>query len=320
MIIKPKPLKNGDKVAVIAPSSATDLKTVNDGEARVKAMGIEPVMFPSCYTRYGHLSATDEERARDINNAFNDESIKGIICLRGGYGTPRILNMIDYGVVRANPKIFIGYSDITALHVAFNQISRMVTYHGPMAVSSFSKFKNNVHDFEKYTYESLRKNIFTNEAVGLFKNPENENLETVNEGKAEGEIIGGNLTLLCSALGSPYEIDTKGKILFIEEVGEPVYKIDRMLTSLSLSNKFKDCAGIILGTFTDCIREKKAYEEGYDLPLEEVIKNTIVPFNKPIISNFRAGHNFPQPTIPLGTHIKMDAFKKEIIFTESGNQ
>lgn len=319
MIIKPKALQKGDRVAIIAPSSATDLMSVKNAEKRISAMGLEPVMYPTCFTRYGHLSATDEERAKDINDAFSDENIDGIICLRGGYGTPRILNMLDYNIIKSNPKVFVGYSDITGLHMVFNKICRMVTYHGPMATSGFGKIENEHVEFEEYTYDSLRRNIFTNEPVGLFNNPQNEELYTLVGGKAKGEIIGGNLSLLTSTLGSQYELDAKGKILFIEDVDEPVYRIDRMLTSLALAGKFNDCAGIILGTWVNCEREKKSYEDGLDLPLEEVFNNTLVKYNKPIISNFRAGHNYPQPTIAFGTFVEMDADKKEIIFTESGN-
>jgi len=319
MIIKPKALQKGDRVAIIAPSSATDLPSVKNAEIRIRAMGLEPVMYPTCFTRYGHLAATDEERAKDINDAFSDESINGIICLRGGYGTPRILNMLDYNIIKSNPKVFVGFSDITGLHMVFNKICRMVTYHGPMATSSFGKIENDHVEFEKYTYDSFKKNIFTNEPVGLFNNPPDEELYTIVGGKAKGEIIGGNLSLLVSTLGSEYELDAKGKILFIEDVDEPVYRIDRMLTSLALAGKFNDCAGIILGTWVNCEREKKSYEDGLDLPLEEVFNNTLVKYNKPIISNFRAGHNYPQPTIAFGTFVEMDADKKEIIFTESGN-
>lgn len=320
MIIKPKALKKGDRVAVIAPSSATDLNNVDRAEENIKAIGLDPVMYPTCYTRYGHLTATDEERAKDINDAFSDSSIKGIICLRGGYGTPRILHMIDYHMIKNNPKIFVGYSDITALHVVFNKICRMVTYHGPMATSRIMDEEDENTYQEHYTYESLKQNIFTNNPVGIYKNPHGEKLESLNKGQAEGELIGGNLSLLVSTLGSPYEINTKGKILFIEEVGEPVYKIDRMLTSLSLAGKFRDCEGIILGTWTDCIQEKKNYENGLDLPLTEVFENTIAVYNKPIITNFKAGHNSPQPTMAFGTHVKIDVDKKSVIFTESGNR
>ncbi len=317
-MIKPKPLKTGDKVAIIAPSSATDLKAVKQGEMKIKALGLIPVMFPTCYTNYGHLSASDEERAKDVNDAFKDETIKGIICLRGGYGVTRILDLLDYEMIASNAKVFVGFSDITALHTAFNQICNMVTFHGPMAATKFASIKNDKVEFEHYSCESLVKNIFTNNPAGLYRNPNNEELKSLCTGKAQGILTGGNLTLLTAILGSKYEIDTKGKILFIEEIGEPVYKLDRMLTTLSLAGKFNDCAGIILGTFVKCEREKKAYEGGLDLTFEEVVENTLVKYNKPIIYNFKAGHNFPQPTMALGTCVYIDADMKKVIFLESG--
>lgn len=315
---KPLPLKYGDKVAVVAPSSATDLLTVEKGEQKLKNMGLNPIMFPTCYTNYGHLAAPDRERAKDINDAFRDESIKGIICLRGGYGTPRILNLLDYSMIEKNPKVFMGFSDITALHIAFNQLCNMTTFHGPMATSNFAKIKNDEYEFEPYTYNSMKKNIFTNEQIGEHVNPNEEPLKSLGKGEAIGELIGGNLSLLVAAFGSPYELDTRGKILFIEEVNEPIYKIDRMLTTLALAGKFEKCAGVIFGTFTGCEREEKSYEGGLDLTLDEVINNTVVPFNKPIIYNFKAGHSFPQPTLPLGTTVKIDADLRKVIFTESG--
>lgn len=317
-MIKPKPLKVGDKVAIIAPSSATDLTSVENGEKKIRALGLEPVMFPTCYTNYGHLAAKDDERAKDVNDAFKDESIKGIICLRGGYGTPRILDLLDYDMIKSNPKVFVGFSDITSLHTVFNQLCNMVTFHGPMATSNFAKVKDNDVQFEQYTYQSLVKSIFTDQAMGLFNNPNNEELNSFCSGKAEGPLTGGNLTLLVSTLGSKYEIDTKGKILFIEEVGEPIYKVDRMLTSLALAGKLDDCAGIILGTFTNCERETKSYEGGLDLSLEDVFQNTLIKFNKPIIYNFKAGHNFPQPTMALGAKVSIDADSKQVVFLESG--
>jgi len=317
-MIKAKPLKAGDKVAIIAPSSATDLKAVKQGEMKIKALGLDPIMFPTCYTNYGHLSASDEERAKDVNDAFKDETIKGIICLRGGYGASRILNLLDYEMIAENPKVFVGFSDITALHTAFNQICSMVTFHGPMASTNFARVKNDKVEFDSYSTESLVKNIFTNDPAGLYSNPNNEELKSFCTGNARGQLTGGNLTLLTATLGSKYEIDTKGKILFIEEIGEPVYKLDRMLTTLALAGKFDDCAGIILGTFVKCEREKKAYEGGLDLSLEEVVENTLVKYNKPIIYNFKAGHSFPQPTMALGTKVFIDADVKQVVFIESG--
>lgn len=317
-MIKGKPLKKGDKVAVVAPSSPCGIQTVEKGKLIVEALGLNPVMYPCCYKSYGHLSGTDEERAKDVNDAFNDENIKGIICLRGGYGATRILNLLNYEMIKSNPKVFIGYSDVTALHIAFNQLCNLVTFHGPMATSNFAKVKSNKVKFDNYTRESLVNNIFNSEPAGLYTNPKDEELKSLNTGKGEGPLIGGNLTLLVSTLGSPYEIDTRNKILFIEEVGEPVYKIDRMLTSLALAGKFDHCSGIILGTFLHCEREEKSYEGGLDLPLMEVIENTLLRFNKPIIYNFKAGHNFPQPTLALGTNVIIDADLRTVKFTESG--
>lgn len=317
---RPRPLRHGDKVAVVAPSSATDSQSVERAEQRLKAMNLKPVMFPTCYTNYGHLSAPDLERAKDINDAFKEDSIRGIVCLRGGYGSPRILNMLDYEMISANPKVFVGFSDITALHIAFNQLCNMTTFHGPMATSNFIKINQEKIEFDQYTYNNLYKNIFTSEALGEHVNPNGEDLISFCGGSAEGMLTGGNLTLLVSTMGSQYELDTRNKILFIEEVNEPIYKIDRMLTTLALAGKFEQCAGVIFGTFTGCEREEKAYEGGLDLTLEEVINNTVTVFKKPVMGNFKAGHSFPQPTLPLGTKVKMDAQSKKIVFAESGCQ
>ncbi len=319
MIIKPRALREGDRVAVISPTTPAATDAVEKAEQRIRALGLVPVMFPTCYSRYGHLADTDEKRAADVNHAFADDGIRGIFCLKGGYGTMRILNLLDYGMIRQNPKVFVGFSDITGLHAAFNRICRMVTYHGPMAMSSFGKVKGGKVKFEPYTYDSLRRNLFTDEAPGRVENPEGEILGSLVEGKAEGEIIGGNLSLLAATLGSPYEVDAKGKILFIEDIGEAVFKVDRMLTSLALAGKFRDCAGILMGPWIDCEPEQREPEGGSDLPLEQVFRDIIVPFDKPVITNFRAGHIFPQITIAFGTKVIMDADKKEVIFTESGN-
>lgn len=317
MIIKPNKLCLGDKVAVIAPSSPAKEELVAKGERMLRALGLEPVMYPSCYMKYGYLSGPDDKRAKDIVDAFCDPSIKGIVCLRGGYGTPRILNMLDYEQIKRNPKVFIGYSDITGLHIAFNKLCNMVTYHGFMATSSIYKKKGDRFKFESYTIESINKNLFTNEAIGEFQNPPGEDMRSLYDGLAQGELIGGNLSLLAATLGSQYEIDTKGKILFIEDTGEAVYRIDRMLTSLALAHKFDDCSGIILGTWTDCPPKVDCED---DLPIMDVFREILLPYKKPVITNFRAGHNSPQPVIAFGTKVIMDSSNKKIIFTESGNK
>lgn len=306
-------LKKNDKVAIIAPSSPANYKIVLEAKEAVKQLGLTPIMFPSCFKSHGHLSGSDEIRAKDINDAFSNPEIKGIICLKGGYGVPRILPLLDYSKIKKNPKIFIGYSDITALHIALAKKCNMITYHGPMAAAGLIK------SLDEYTISYFKKALFSTVPLGLVKNPNDEEIITLVDGTVNGKIIGGNLSLIVSTLGSPYEIDVKNKILFIEEVHESNYKIDRMLTSLALANKFNDCSGIILGTFSNCNPEFKNGIQK-DLDLDIIFKEIIIPFNKPTILNFRAGHNYPQPTFPFGVDVNLNATDKTITFLESSNK
>lgn len=308
-MIKPNALNIGDEIAIIAPSSPIEQTKINEIKITIERLGFKPIFLESCYQTHGHFAGTDNQRLNDLHEAFKNPQYKGILCLKGGYGTPRLLNNIDYELIKANHKVFIGYSDITGLHIAFNNLN-LITFHGPMASSTFN---------ETYTINSLINAVTSSQPLGEILNPENEEMSTLMPGKCTGSIVGGNLSLLVSTLGSPYELDTKGKILFIEEVHEPVYKIDRMLTSLKLAHKFDDCVGVILGTFTGCQPEYKNHKKK-DLDLVTVFQEIICPFNKPTVINFRAGHNFPQPTFPLGVLAVLDANKKRIIMTESATK
>ena len=290
---RPIGLKQGDRVAVIAPSSpikkdvASTLKKVYENIAN---LGYEPVIYPSCYEKYGYLAGTDQLRLKDIHDAFSDPTIAGIICLRGGYGTPRLLPYLDYELIRKNPKVFLGYSDITALHTAFNQLSGLITYHGPMAPDL---------NADTYTEASVKSHISGDYKDLVFKNPNNQPIEVITEGSAQGILCGGNLSLLVATLGSPYEIDTHGKILFIEEIDEDIYAIDRMLNALALAGKFEDCKGIILGTWTDC-------DPGdYGMSLHMAIDTLLKPSGKPIINGLQSGHIYPQMTLAMGEMIEM---------------
>lgn len=315
----PKPLKKNDKVAVIAPSSPTDREKVDRAEKSIKKMGLKPVMFPSCYEAHGHLAGTDEIRAKDINEAFLSPDIRGIFCLKGGTGSTRLLPLLDYEAIGKNPKVFLGYSDITALHVAFNRICKMITYHGPMGISDVFDLQQNGGEFEPYTYNLLKKNLFETEPLGEIQNPSGEKIGILHGGIDQGRLIGGNLSLVSYTLGSKYEINPKGKILFLEDVDEPVYKIDNMLMSLKLSGKLAEARGIILGTFSRCNPEEKTSYKGRDLELLEVFKEILLPLQKPIIFNFRAGHNHPNITFPLGAKVKLDANQGKVWFLEAGN-
>lgn len=300
---KPKKLKFGDTIGLIAPSSPTStFERVEMAKEKIIQMGFKVKMGKSPYERYGYLSGTDKIRAEDINNMFADPEVNGIICLRGGYGTPRILDLIDYEIIRKNPKVFLGYSDITALHIVFNQIANLVTFHGPMVSSDM------LGEFSEFTKNSVFKTLMDSEVIGLIENPLGYEIETLQGGKAEGTAIGGNLSLISSTIGTAFEIDTKGKILFIEEIGEEPYRIDRMLNQLRLAGKLNDAIGIIFGDFNNCVPS----DLNQSLGLEEVINDFIRPLKIPIISNFRAGHCEPQITIPFGIKISLDADNKKI--------
>ncbi len=308
-MIIPKKLSRGDCVALIAPSSSANPEGLAEAIKSVKEFGLEPKVYESCRANHGHVSGPDELRAGDVNKAFLDDEVKGIICLRGGYGTPRILDKIDYEAISKHPKIFLGYSDITGLHTPINKISKLVTFHGPMPAPAWKD------KLDPYTKGYLEKILFGCGPLGEVKNPEGEEIHTLVPGTAKGMLVGGNLSLLANALGTPYEIDTKDKILFIEDTGESVYRIDGMFSSMRLAKKFSDAKGIIIGTFERCPREKK--NTGYeDLPLMQVIEEIIKPIGVPTIYNFRAGHNYPQPTLPLGINVELDATNGKVVFTE----
>ena len=300
--MKAKKLKIGDTVAIIAPASPYKYDDYDRIKKNIELLGLVPVLLPTCYLKHGHFAGTDQERLDDIHNAFSNNLYKAIICLKGGYGTPRLLKGLDIDLIEKNFKIFLGYSDITGIHITLNN-KGLVTFHGPMASSDFK---------DDYTINHL-KSCLLNDQKLIIKNPINEKIETLVPGKCTGKIVGGNLSLLVSTLGSPFEIDTKDKILFIEEINEPIYKIDRMLNSLEISGKFEDAVGIILGTFSGC----KSDTMKIDLSLTDVIKELIVPYNKPTISNFRAGHNFPQATIPFNVTATLDTSIDGLYFIES---
>lgn len=305
-MIKPKSLKSGDTVCVIAPASPTERENVLNAEEALKTLGFNVILGESCFEEYAYLSGKDEVRARDLNNAFSNYNVDGVFCLRGGYGTPRILDLIDYDLIKKNPKVFIGYSDITSLHIAINQKSNLVTFHGPMAASNMAE------NFDEFTRKDFMRAITENNGYNI-ENPDKEYIKSLKSGYAEGEITGGNLTLITTSLGTPYEIDTKGKILFIEEVSERPYKIDRMLTQLRLANKFKEAAGIILGDFNDCVAKEghKTFE------LLDMINEIVGTCGKPIIYNVRSGHCKPMITIPLGVKAALDANKCELRILEN---
>lgn len=295
MIIKPSALKKGDLVGLIAPSSPAPREKL-DGAIRIlEEIGLQVRVGQTCTATHGYLSGTDELRAGEMNEMFQDPEIKGIVCLRGGYGTPRILDRIDYEKIRENPKIFIGFSDITAVHTAIQNRTGLITFHGPMGAIMGAP------DFTDYSKKSWVDMLFGITGAEELFNPPGEELIGVQGGVASGRLCGGNLSLIADTMGTPYEIDTKGKILFIEEIGEAPRQIDRMMTELRLAGKLDDAAGIIYGDWCDCVEK----ERSETLSLEYVL-NDFLPPGKPVLMNLRAGHCEPQMTLPMNGLVEIN--------------
>lgn len=291
-------LFEGARVALIAPSGPIKGNTEEKLDRAVKTterLGLVPVLYPTARLCRGYLAGTDEERARDINAAFAAKDIDGVWCLRGGYGAHRILPLLDYTTIRENPKFFGGYSDITAFHTAFRQKCGFGTYHMVMTTS------DNLSGEDEYTLRYAKAMLFGENIA--YENPADQPIGTLCGGKAEGELCGGNLSLVAASLGTPWEIDTRDKIIFLEDIGEQPYNVDRMLTQLRNAGKFRDCAGIILGQFTNCTAEKA--EDS--LTIEDSFNELVKPCQKPCITNFMCGHCAPTMSLPLGARFALDA-------------
>ena len=295
-LFRPSAMKPGDTAALAAPSSpAFDTSRIDFAAGYLKELGFKVNIGQSCYATYGYLAGNDRLRADDINRAFANPDVKGIFCLRGGYGAGRILDMLDYNTIRTNPKFFCGYSDITALHCAINQQTGLMTFHTPVVgESTFPKA-------DGYTLANMNKYIFEQDISGQIVNSPGEAWQFLNAGTARGILCGGNLSVLASLMGTAYEPDTRGKIIFIEDVGEKPYRIDRMLNQLRLGGKFEKCAGVIFGSFTDCNPGNPAAS----LTILEIINN--LALDVPVLYNLRAGHCLPTTSLPMGAVVQMDS-------------
>jgi muramoyltetrapeptide carboxypeptidase len=302
-MIFPDKLKKGDTIAIIAPSSTVSKEQAESCKKLVEEMGYNVKMGKCTYQSiHGYSSGTGVEKAEEINQMFADKEVKAIWCIRGGDTSSHAMDKLDFNMISNNPKIFVGYSDITNLNVNFNQKCGFITFHGPMVKSNML---NRYDDFTKNSF----KNALNMENELVLENPSGEDFEVIVGGYAEGIIVGGNLSLLVSMIGTPYEVDTKGKILFIEDVNEEVRRVDRMMYQLKYSDKLDDATGIIFGDFTDCINKAKE-----DYTVVEMLKDILSDYKKPVMYNIKSGHCFPMSTIPLGTKCSMDTNTKLIKF------
>ena len=286
----PSPLMPGARVALVAPAgplgSAAELERAVE---HARSFGWDPVVGEHALARHGYLAGTDEERARDLNASLADDSIDGIWCLRGGYGALRLLPAIDVDALRRHPKAIIGFSDITALHAALGQAAQLVTFHGPTARGALSDFSR----------DSLAR------AVVHRRDPcgDAPGARILRSGRADGRLVGGNLAILASLAGTPYAPDYADAILVVEDVGEPTYRIDRMLRQLVLSGTLAELAGIAFGQFT----EGSDADDDASRGLDDILRETAELLGVPAVSGIPLGHVDHQWTVPLGARAELDA-------------
>ena len=313
-MVKPRVLKPGDTVGLITPSSYVfDTWRIDLAAARLEAsLGVKCKTGRFVKSRHGYMAGTERERLEDLHAMFADTSVAGVFCLEGGYGTERLLAGIDYELLRRNPKVLIGYSDITGLHLAITRRAGLVTFHGPVALGSMPS----------WSLASLKKALFSPEPIGELANPPEDDqnwpafpLHTVSPGKARGAIAGGNLTLVSTTMGTPYEIDARGKILFLEDTGEAPYRVDRMLTQLKLAGKLQEAAGIVWGTCTECTPAKSSFE--VNLSMSDVLDEILGDLGKPVLSGLVFGHTKEKSTIPMGVEAELDAGAKRVAIVEA---
>ena len=298
----PVALEPGDTVALVSPSSATDERlSLQLAQEAMQALGFKVKTGAHYASRRGHLAGTDAERAGDLNTMFADEEVKAIVCVRGGSGAARLLPLLDYDAIRANPKVLLGYSDITALHNAILAKAGLITFHGPIGAGSWNRF--NVDQFRRMFFDRelmLYKNVVD---AGDELVPRKNRTLTIAGGKARGELVGGNLSVLVGLAGSPYLPDFTGKILFLEDVEEAPYRVDRMLTTLKLMGALDVIAGFVFGECTDCDPG-----EGYgSLTLDQIFDHHIKPLGIPAYRGAMIGHLRQQFIVPHGGKVELDA-------------
>jgi muramoyltetrapeptide carboxypeptidase len=307
--IKPKKLSKGDLIGIISPAStADDITKVEEGVRYLEKIGYKVEVGKNVGRYHGYLAGEDSLRLKDLHYMFNKKEVKAIICIRGGYGSPRLLDKIDYKLIKNNPKIFVGYSDITALNMAFFYKTGLITFNGPMVSVDFAD------EISKYTEENFWRILTSNKKIGRIELPGDDKLFQLSKGNISGKIVGGNLALLTSLQGTDFFPDLKDKILFLEDIGELPYRIDRMFNQLRLSNAFGKINGLILGAFIDCHETDPIKKT---LSLGEVVDDYLGQLKIPIVYNFPNGHVKDIMTIPNGIKIKLNASRGFIEYLEN---
>lgn len=297
----PKRLSLGDTIGIIAGSSSISREREVECKEAIEALGYKVKLAGNLTDNYaGYMAGDGKVRGQWINQMFADKAVDAIICVRGGQGGSRAMEHVDFELIKNNPKIFVGYSDVTSLHCAINNLCDMPTFHGPMVSS------NMVEDFTTEEMESLLEAVNAQESY-QFKNPKGQEIKVLKEGVAKGEMVGGNLAVLSATVGTFYEIDTKDKIFFIEEVGETMARIERFAYQLKNAGKFAECKGVVLGQFTNCSNPlDETYQE------LEFFADILEEYDIPVLYNVQSGHDNPNMTLTFGAMCAVDTESRTI--------
>lgn len=296
MKVKPSPLKPGDKVGVIAPAGPVKESELQTGISLLQSLGFQVSLSPHLYDEQDYLAGEDAGRLHDLHMMFQDEDIKAVLCARGGYGTMRLLDRMDFDLIQANPKIFVGYSDITALLLALYKKAGLVTFHGPVVRDLSKNHHRNVQSFLNLVTSGSAT------AVDLSGG------KIIRPGHGEGILLGGNLSLICHLVGTPFMPSCEGALLFIEEKAEAPYRLDRMITHLKLSGLFEHCAGLMIGELEDC---------GDGSSISRLLEDRLSDLHVPVVRGLAVGHGLQNIVLPIGIHAALDTEQMTLWIAES---
>lgn len=302
--LKPPKINPGDTIGLVAPGGIITEEELKESKDNLEKLEFNVVYTENIMARHGYFAGTDKLRASDLNEMFNRKDVNGIVAARGGYGCSRILPLIDYEIIKKNPKVLLGYSDITALLFGIFLKTGLITFHGPVGISTFNDFS--VENMKRVL-------IYPSDNLCLYNdiNDETDPPYVVRSGKASGKLIGGNLSIVVSLIGTEYDVDYADKILFLEDTDEKPYRIDRMLTQLIEAGKFNNLAGIVLGKFNDC-----EDEDPHSFSLKEVLFDRLYNLNIPVIYGMSFGHITNKFTLPFGINAELNVNNKTITLLE----
>jgi muramoyltetrapeptide carboxypeptidase len=308
--IQPPKLGIGDTISIVAPAGTIEQRDgFNRGIAALERMGFRVRFSERIFESSRYLAGDDSARAEELMNAFEDPSVHGIMALRGGYGCSRLISHLMEKRLRQHPKIFVGFSDLTTLHMYFRRRFGWITIHGPMVASSSL---GSIPADQEQHFLSLCTDPGYRPSLSF------DRMETWFPGSAEGILVGGCLSIIAAGIGTPYEIKTEGKILFLEDQGEPPYRLDRMLTQLQLSGKLESISGVLLGSFLDCDPSPEGHSGiRSNYTAMDTLRDILTSLKVPVLSGFPAGHDVDNWAIPLGAKVLMDADARSIRFLES---